>query len=48
MNDNKVLVGLTLVNVKATQIGLQNTITWTNKLGKGRQEWEYACIESWI
>jgi hypothetical protein len=46
-NDNKVLMGLTLVNVKDVQIGLQKIITRTKKSRKGRQKWEKACIESW-
>jgi hypothetical protein len=46
-NDNKVLVGLILVDVKDAQIGLQKSITWTKKSGRGGQEWEKACIESW-
>jgi len=28
-NDDKVLTGLTLVNVKNSQVGLQKSITWT-------------------
>jgi hypothetical protein len=36
-NDEKVIVGLKQVNVKATQGNLQKTITWTKKLGKGRK-----------
>jgi hypothetical protein len=48
MNDNKVLMGLTLVNVKDAQINLQKTIIWTKKLRKGGQEWEKVCIENWI
>jgi hypothetical protein len=34
-NDDKVSVGLTLVNVKDAQTCLQKIITWTNNLGKG-------------
>jgi hypothetical protein len=34
-NDNKVLVGLILVDVTYAQIGLQKSITWTKKSGKG-------------
>lgn len=41
-NDEKKFVVLRNVNVKETQNGLQKTITWTKKLGKGRQEWEQA------
>jgi hypothetical protein len=31
------------VSLKDAQSTLQKTITWTKKLGKGRQEWEVAC-----
>ncbi len=44
-NDEKVTTSLKRVNVKATQRNLQKTITWTKKLGKGKQEWERACVE---
>jgi hypothetical protein len=33
------------VSMKNAQSTLQKTITWTQKSGKGRQEWEKACIE---
>ncbi len=33
------------VNVKDAQSILQKTITWTNKYGKKKQEWEKTCIE---
>jgi len=46
MNDDKVLVGLILVNVKDAQIGLQKIISRIKKSGKGKQKWEKACIES--
>jgi hypothetical protein len=36
MNDDKVLVGLSLVNVKDVQTSLQKKVTWTKKLRKGR------------
>jgi hypothetical protein len=34
------------VSVKNAQSTLQKTITWTKKSGRGRQEWEKACIEA--
>jgi hypothetical protein len=37
---NFLMLGLRNVNVKEAQNGLQKTITWTKKYGKGRQEWE--------
>jgi hypothetical protein len=37
--------GLKQVYVKVTQSSLQKTTTWTKKSGKGRQEWERACVE---
>ncbi len=36
MNDDKVLMGLSLVSVKDVQTSLQKRITWTKKLGKGK------------
>jgi hypothetical protein len=45
INDEKVITGLKQVSVKACQGNLQKIITWTNKSGKGRQEWERACVE---
>ncbi len=45
-NLNKVSVGPTLVNVKHAYVGLQKTITWTKKLGKGRLERKKACMDS--
>ncbi len=44
-NDEKVIIGLKQVNVKATQGNLQKIIAWTKKSGKGKQEWEKACVE---
>ncbi len=44
-NDEKVTTSLKQVSVKAAQGNLQKTITWTKKSGKGRQEWERACVE---
>jgi hypothetical protein len=46
INDEKVSIGLKNVSVKEIQSGLQKTITWTKKSEKGRQEWEWACLES--
>ncbi len=43
INDEKVIVGLKQVDVKATQGNLQKIITWTKKSRKERQEWEKAC-----
>jgi hypothetical protein len=42
----KVYKGLRYVFIKAAQGDLQKCITWPNKLGKGRQEWEKACTNS--
>jgi len=45
-NNNKVSKGLVQVSVKDVHATLHKTITlWTKKSGKGRQEWEKACIE---
>jgi len=46
MNDDKVLMSLTLASVKDAQTSLQKVITWTKKSRKGRHEWEKACINS--
>jgi hypothetical protein len=45
-NDSKVFVGLQHVTMKDALASLQKTIIWTKKSGKGRQEWEWACVES--
>jgi hypothetical protein len=45
INDDKASVGLTLVNVKVSQVRLHETITWTKKLKNERQEWERACMD---
>lgn len=45
-NDDKVVVGLILVNVKDVQTYLQKTITWIKKSGKRRKEGEHACINN--
>jgi hypothetical protein len=42
----KFFIGLRKVSVKEVQSGLQKTITWTKKSGKGKQKWEWACFES--
>jgi len=33
------------VNVTKMQNDLQKTMTWMKKLGKGKQDWEFACKE---
>jgi hypothetical protein len=43
INDTKLGVGMKEMNVTEDQSALLKTITWTKKLGKGRQEWELAC-----
>jgi len=45
-NDDKTYVRITLVNVKVYEAKLQKTITSTKKSGKGKQEWEKACMDS--
>ncbi len=45
INDEKMITSLKQVNVKVAQGNLQKIITWTKKSGKGRQEWERACVE---
>ena len=37
--------GMKEVSLKNAQKSLQSCITWTKKLGKGRQEWDKACID---
>jgi hypothetical protein len=39
INDTKIGVRMKETNAIEAQSDLQKTITWTNKLGKGRQEW---------
>ena len=34
------------VSLKDAQKSLQSCITWTKKSGKGRQEWDKACIDA--
>jgi hypothetical protein len=38
--------GLKEVSLKDAQKSLQSCITWTKKSGKGRQEWDKACIDA--
>jgi hypothetical protein len=45
-NDEKVTNDLKHVSVKAIQGSVEKMLTWTKKLGKGRQKWEKACVES--
>jgi hypothetical protein len=44
-NDINIGVGMKEMCSKV-QSALQKTITWTKKLGKGRQEWESTCKET--
>jgi hypothetical protein len=39
---------LKYVSFKSTQTYLQKCITWLKKFGKGRQEWNKACVETSI
>jgi len=39
-------IGLRYVCVKTTQGDLQMYITWPKKIGKCRQEWNKACVNS--
>jgi hypothetical protein len=43
--NDKVCKNLKYVSIKSTQANLQICITWLKKSGKGRQEWNKACIE---
>ena len=38
--------GMKEVSLKDAQKSLQSCITWTKKSGKGRQEWDKACIDA--
>ena len=38
--------GMKEVSLKDAQKSLQSCITWTKKSGKGRQEWDRACIDA--
>jgi hypothetical protein len=44
-NDEKVIASLKHVSVKVARNNLQKTTTWTKKLGKGKHEWEMACVK---
>jgi hypothetical protein len=39
---------LKYVYIKSTQANLQKCITWPKKFGKGRHEWNKACVETSI
>ncbi len=45
INDIKIGVKMKEKNVIKAQSDLQKTITWTNKSGNSRQEWESMCKE---
>lgn len=45
-NDVKVCFGFREVLVTDVQASLQKTTTWTKKIGKGRIEWNKACVDS--
>jgi hypothetical protein len=45
-NDTNVYVGFREVSLKAIQSTLQKTITWIKKFGKGRSEWQRACLDA--
>ncbi len=36
---------LKYVSIKSAQIDLQKCITWLEKSGKGKHEWNNACLE---
>ncbi len=42
--EEKVCKDLRYVLIKSTQRDLQKCRTWPKKIGKGRQEWENACV----
>ena len=44
-NDEQMCKSMKEVSLKNAQKSLQSCITWTKKSGKGRQEWEKACID---
>jgi len=44
----KVCKDLKYVSFKSAQTYLQKCITWLKKSGKGRQEWNKACVETTI
>ncbi len=43
INDLKTCVGMKEVSIKDVQFSLQKIITWTQKSGKGLQEWVKTC-----
>ena len=45
-NSDTICASMKHVSLKNAQSTLQKTITWTKKSGKGRHEWEKACIEA--
>ena len=45
-SDEKVCRGNAYVSIRTAQADIQKCITWPKKSGKGRQEWEKACIDA--
>ncbi len=43
--EEKVCKDLKYVYIKSTHANLQKCITWFKNSGKGRQEWNKACLE---
>ncbi len=46
INDLKVCGNMKEGSIKEVQSSFQKTITWTQKSGKGRQEWAKACKDA--
>jgi len=44
--DDKVCIGLSYAFIKDVQGAIQKHITWPQKLGKGKQAWDKAYIDS--
>jgi hypothetical protein len=44
----KVCKNLKYISIKSVQTDLQKCITWLKKSGKGRHEWNKACVETCI
>jgi hypothetical protein len=44
----KVCSNLKYVSIKSAQANLQKCINWLKKSGKGKQEWNKACLETRI
>ncbi len=44
--EKKVCKDLQYVSIKVAQGDLQKCITWLNFFGKGKEEWEKACVNS--